>query len=483
MRKIIALIVILFALRPALAAQRGPNILMIYADDLGWGDVSFNGRTQWETPNLDQLAREGTCFKRWYTAAAVCAPSRAALMTGRYSIHNGVTGNFSLDLPSDEVTIAEALKMHGYATALFGKWHHGYRRPGMTTYTHPMDQGFDTFFGYTDAVDAWQKFPKKLWDGRSEKPVQGYADTLFADQAVDFISRRKPADEPFFIYLAFVAPHGVQEAPEDEIQAHLHDFTDAPLASARLQATYAAQVTQMDKEIARVLKALADAKLDANTLVVFSSDHGSGYELFQKGTSVVLDSNKPFRGQKRTLWEGGVRVPAIVRWPGHVPAGKTSQEIIHMIDLFPTFLAAAGTAPDPAWKIDGVNVLEALEGKAPAPQRTIFWEWDEGGNRQLAALQDNLKLVINADNKAELYDVVIDPAERIDRSDLYRKQTRAMVAATRAWYATMSPAAKLKRPTTPATQPASRAGHSPWTNDRRLAINQRRGFFPRMAGG
>ncbi len=466
MRKLLlALLMMLPMVPPAVAAERGPNIIMIYADDLGWGDVSFNGRTEWQTPNLDRLASEGTCFKRWYTAAAVCAASRAALMTGRYGIHNGVTGNFSLDLPSEEVTIAEALKLHGYATALFGKWHHGAHRPGQTTYTHPMDQGFDEFFGYTDAVEAWQKFPKKLWDGRAEKPVSGYADTLFADHAVDFIARHASSDKPYFVYLAFVAPHGVQEAPEAEINANLErykdSFKDAPLAAARTQATYAAQITQMDKEIARVMTALADAHLDDNTLVVFSSDNGAGFEKIQKGTTVVLDSNKPFRGEKRTLWEGGIRMPAAVRWPGHVPAGHVSQEIVTMIDLFPTFLAAAGAAPDPAWHVDGTNVLDTLLGKSPAPDRTIFWEWDEGGAKQLAAMRNNLKLVINATNLPELYDVVADPAERMDRRQLYPKEVKELTNAVITWYATMSPAAKLKRPATQTATPATtRAGHS-----------------------
>src|SRR5436190_6874421 len=168
------------------AAERKPNVIIIPADDLGYADVGFNGRKEWATPNIDRLAKEGTIFRRWYTAAVVCAPSRAALMTGRYGIHNGVTGNGSLDLPTEEVTIAEALKTQGYATGLFGKWHHGGPRPGHKGFTHPMDQGFDEFFGFVNAVHAWQKFPRELWEGREMKPSEGYADTLFADRAIDF---------------------------------------------------------------------------------------------------------------------------------------------------------------------------------------------------------------------------------------------------------------------------------------------------------
>lgn len=141
----------------------------MFADDLGWGDVGFNGRTEWRTPNLDRLASQGTIFRRWYTAGVVCAPSRAALLTGKYGIHNGVSGNRA-DLPAEEVTIAEALKPHGYTTALFGKWHHGRPRAGQPSYVHPMDQGFDEFFGFTNAARAWRHFPKQLWFAARRSP-------------------------------------------------------------------------------------------------------------------------------------------------------------------------------------------------------------------------------------------------------------------------------------------------------------------------
>src|SRR5438045_3899900 len=156
------LVAIALSVSVAHAQEKKPNVLLIIADDLGYADVGFNGRKEFTTENLDRLASEGTIFHRWYTASVVCAPSRGALMTGRYGIHNGVTGNGSLDLPAEETTIAEALKAHGYKTGIFGKWHHGAPRPGNKTYTHPMDQGFDEFYGFTNATAAWQKFPKTL---------------------------------------------------------------------------------------------------------------------------------------------------------------------------------------------------------------------------------------------------------------------------------------------------------------------------------
>src|SRR5215212_9392132 len=185
---------------PAPAAEPRPNIVLILADDLGWGDVGFNGRAEWQTPNLDRLGAQGTIFTRFYAAAVVCAPSRGALLTGKFTIHDGVVRNND-DLPDGQMTIAEALKARGYATALFGKWHHGQPRGGRTNYVHPLDQGFDEFFGFTDARHAWEKFPRELWEGRALRPASGYADDLFADRAIDFLKRHRSG--PFFLYVPF----------------------------------------------------------------------------------------------------------------------------------------------------------------------------------------------------------------------------------------------------------------------------------------
>src|SRR3712207_2238480 len=201
------------------------------------------------------------------------------------------------------------------------------------------------------------------------KPVDGYADTMFTDRAVDFINRKK--DAPFFLYLPYTAPHSRIEAREEDIAEHKGKFEENE-KDKPFNATYAALVTRMDKEIGRVTKALADAGLDGNTIVVFTSDHGATFETLQRGTAVYHDSNRPFRGQKRTLWEGGARVPTFVRWPGgNVPAGVESREVMSMIDLFPTFLAATDTQAPSDVKLDGQSVLDVIRGKAKVPQRTI----------------------------------------------------------------------------------------------------------------
>jgi arylsulfatase A-like enzyme len=419
-------------LAPAAAAERRPNVLLILADDLGFGDVGFNGRAEWQTPQLDRLAARGTLFKRFYTAAVVCAPSRAALMTGKYTIHDGVSGN-NEDLPAGEVTLAEAFKTQGYVTGLFGKWHHGRPRPGQKTYVHPMDQGFDEFFGFTDAKHAWEKFPESLWHGRELKPVSGYSDDLFADRAIDFLKRHRA--EPFFLYVPFINSHFNIEAPPDEVARHQGKFPEDDPAHP-IRATYAAMVTRLDANVGRLIAALAELGLEGDTLVVFASDHGATFESGNLGASAFHDSNRPLRGQKRTLWEGGIRVPAIACWPGHVPAGVVSQGVMHMTDLFPTLLAAAGTQPDPAWHVDGANLWAAWTGKGTVPDRTLFWEWRSEGANQLAAMRGALKLVITSDGRPELFDVVTDPAERRNIIAEHPKLARQLQNELKAWLAT-----------------------------------------------
>src|SRR5262245_49815855 len=259
---------------PAAAADAKPNLVILLADDLGWSDVGFNGRKEWRTPQLDKFAKQGTIFTRWYTAGTVCAPSRAALMTGKYGIHNGVSGN-SDDLPKGQTTLAEALKKQGYRTALFGKWHHGRPRPGMKDYRNPLDLGFDEFVGFTNARHAWEHFPKELFFGRQKKAVKGYAATIFADHAIEFIKRHK--DKPFFLYVPFTIPHLHIEAPADDVAKFKGKFKEAA-PSKPLNATYAAMITALDREAGRVLKALDDHKLTDDTLVVFTSDHGATFE-------------------------------------------------------------------------------------------------------------------------------------------------------------------------------------------------------------
>ncbi len=408
------------------AAVRRPNILMILADDLGFADVGFNGRKEWPTPNLDRLASQGTVFTRWYSGATVCAPSRACLLTGKYTIHNGVKTNGN-DLPKSEVTFAEALRPLGYATGLIGKWHRGVLPD--KSFTHPLDQGFDTTYGFLDARHAWEHFPKYLYRGRDEEPVKGYTADVFSDEAIKFIKGHRR--QAFCLYLAYIESHFHVEAPEDELALFKGKFKEKD-PSQPVNAAYAAMIHRLDKGIGRVLAALDETGLAANTLVVFTSDNGATFEAGNKGASNFHDSNRPFRGQKRSLEEGGVHEPAAVRWPGKVPAGRRSSAVMHNIDLLPTFLGAAGGAPDPAWNVDGVNMLDVWTGKVKPPERTVFWEWTSEGAQMYAAMRGDFKL-LRIGNSDFLYNVRTDPGERRTLAAEYPEVFKQLRAELKAW--------------------------------------------------
>ncbi len=275
--------------------------------------------------------------------------------------------------------------------------------------------------------------PTSFTRAGSVEPVSGYANDLFTDRAVDYLKRHK--DSPFFLYLPYIATHFYIEAPADEVELHKGKFVEAD-PDKPLNATYAAMVTRLDRNVGRVLTALDDLKLADGTIVVFTSDHGATFESGNQGTSNALDSNRPFRGQKRTLWEGGIRVPGVVRWPGHVPSGVVSDEVIQMTDLFPTLLAATGSKPDPAWKVDGLDVLPAWLGKGHVPERTLFWEWRDEGSNQVAAMRGKFKLVITNDGRPELYDVEGDPGERRNAIAEHPELAARLRADLKAWLAT-----------------------------------------------
>src|SRR4051794_22325470 len=410
-------------------SHRKPNIILIVADDLGWADVGFNGRTEWGTPHLDRLASRGIVLNRCYAAAPVCGPSRAALLTGKTTIHTGVRRN-DQDLPAEEVTIAEALRPLGYVTAVFGKWQHGRPRGGTEEYTHPLDQGFDEFFGFTEQYAALEKFPRHLLEGRQQVDVSGYIDDLVTDRAVAFVEQHRKA--PFFVYLPYLAPHFAIDAPKDEVSKHagkVHDSDSAQPVNAR----YAAMITRLDANVGRLAGALDRLGLTRDTLIIFTSDNGATFESGNQGASVALDSNRPFRGQKRTLWEGGIRVPGLVCWPGRIEGGQVSRANVQLIDLLPSIVAAAGGSVDPSWHVEGANLLPLWSGEGREPERVLFWEWQAEGCDQLAAMQGEYKLMVTRGGKAELYNVVSDPSERCDISALHPERVKELLEQLNAW--------------------------------------------------
>jgi len=400
-----------------------PNIIFILADDLGYGDLSIYGQTDFQTPNLDKLAQQGLRFTQAYSNSAVCSATRFGLITGRYQyrlrggLEEPIAGaSDTIGLPPEHPTLPSLLKKKGYSTALFGKWHLGFL-PKFS----PLKSGYDQFFGnYGGAIDY---FTHKSGVGENAKedlyedevPVHkvGYYTDLIADRAADYIAKQTAA-KPFFLSLHFTAPHWPWEGPKDEAVSQeissLFHYDGGNLA------TYAKMVTSLDAAIGRVLKSLKDRNLDKNTIVVFTSDNGG--ERFSK--------TWPFTGQKTELLEGGIRVPAIVSWPAKIKPAVTQQVAISM-DWLPTLLAAADTTPDEVFPPDGDNLLPVLLGTAKPHPRTLFWRYK--ANLQRAVRSGDWKYLKIADNEF-LFDVVADQHER---ANLAQKNPEVFAQLKKQW--------------------------------------------------
>jgi arylsulfatase A-like enzyme len=397
-----------------------PNILFIQADDLGYGDLSAYGQQRFETPRLDQLAREGTRFTQYYAGTTVCAPSRASLMTGLDTGHTWIRGNGgnATDVPlrDEDVTIAMVLRDAGYRTALIGKW--GLGGPGEGA---PGRKGFEYAFGVLNQTHAHEQFTDHLFRNGVAVPVSihDYTNDLFTAEATDFIA--KPDGRPFFLYLNYTVPHAELLVPDDALARFVGRFPEKPFLNRRVSgggyrsqrtphAAFAAMITRMDRDIGRLVDLLDARGLGRNTLVVFTSDNGPHIE--GGADPAFFNSAGGLRGIKRDLYEGGVRVPLIVRWPGVIPEGRTSPFVAAHWDWFPTLAALAG-APVPM-NLDGFSIVPALEGRAQPPHDFLYWEFHERGFQQ-AVRMGTWKAVRPAkDTPLELYDLSTDLAEQHD---------------------------------------------------------------------
>ncbi len=389
------------------AARRRPNIIFILADDLGYGDLGCYGQQKIRTPNLDRMAAEGTRFTQAYSGSTVCAPSRCCLMTGKHTGHATIRGNVRPEagLAEGEATVATLLKRAGYRTALFGKW--GLGGPGVNSI--PNNRGFDEFYGYLDQLHAHTSYPEHLWDNQNEVFLtenwfdkrKTFSNDKFTERALDFTAKQTG---PFFLYLPYTIPHANNELNEME------NPDTAPYASESWpenEKRFAAAITRMDRAIGELFATLKRKGLDENTLVIFTSDNGPHKE--GAHDSNFFQSSGPLRGTKRDLYEGGVRVPAIARWPGRVPAGRTSDFMWAFWDFLPTAAELAGGAA-PAG-IDGLSFTGALAGDQPQHRRALYWEFHERGFHQ-AVRRDNWKLVRQGPKQqVELFDVAKDLGE------------------------------------------------------------------------
>jgi arylsulfatase A len=436
MYKLLCIVImsLLVATATAQNKRNTPNIIFIFADDLGYGDIGCYGQQKIATPGIDALAANGIKFTQFYAGATVCAPSRASLLTGLHTGHTAVRGNISYPpegqtpLPESSVTFAQQLQQKGYATAAFGKWGLGY----ITTSGDPNKKGFDYFYGYNCQSQAHDYYPDHLWNNHEKIDLSVnlqsdsiYSAALIQSQALNYIKKQN-SQQPFFIYLPYTLPHGDVIVPHDSLYEHYKNkFNEAPLTGKALRtrahnmqaepyphAAFAAMVSRLDEYVGQVVSAIKQKGLADNTLIIFSSDNGPHRE--NGGDPDFFNSNGNYRGIKRDLYEGGIRVPFIAYWPGIIKPAVTNKPAA-LWDVYPTILQLAGAAP--AKNIDGISLLPLLLNKGnQASHNYLYWEFHENDGRQAIRWKrwKGIKLEVgkNAAAPMELYNLDTDPGEK-----------------------------------------------------------------------
>ena len=434
----------------ARADRRKPNIIFVMLDDAGIGDFGCYGQKKIKTPVMDRMAAEGMRFTQCYTGSPVCAPCRCILMTGLHSGHCTRRGNRTtanppgegkdrglVPLRAEDFTVAAMLKKCGYVTGGFGKW--GLGNPG-TTGT-PDKHGFDHFFGYLDQVHAHNYYTTYLWRDGGNVPLPGneggkrqqYSHDLIAEAGLELI--RTNRDRPFFLYLPYTPPHGKYEVPSDA------PYTDE--GWPQQHKNYAAMITRADRDVGRVLDLLKALGLDEHTIVFYTSDNGPNPPFVKQ-----FNSAAGLRGLKRSLYEGGIRMPMVVRWPGRVPAGVVSDFVWTFTDFMPTAAELAGVEPPKG--LDGMSVLPTLLGRKQKPHEALYWEFHSPFH-QAVRMGDLKGVRFGTNAPLELYDLRADPAERNDiaarHPDAVRKMEQFLKTArteTEYW-----PARQAARPRKP----------------------------------
>ncbi len=403
--------------------SRPPNIVLIIADDLGYAEIGVQGCKDVPTPNIDSIARNGIRFTNGYVSCPVCAPTRAGLMTGKYQQRFGFEFNpggatkEEFGLPLTELTIAERLKKAGYATGCFGKWHLGFR-----TEFHPMRRGFDEFYGFLGGGHPYLPTPGRRQNAilRGFEPVSSFTFTTmdFAREAISFMERHR--DKPFFVYLAFNAVHAPLQAPEDYLARFRH--IENPT-----RRTFAAMLSALDDAVGMVLNKLRELGLEEHTLIFFLSDNGGP-------TRQTTSSNAPLRGYKGQVLEGGIRVPFLLQWKGHLPAGKVYEHPVIALDICPTILAAVGL--EVPKDLDGVNLLPYLRGESKgAPHQALFWRFGQ----QWAVRMGEFKLVCSPQglgtSEPHLFNLATDIGETTNLAAKMPEKVKELRAAYEEWNA------------------------------------------------
>jgi arylsulfatase A-like enzyme len=427
---LVALAAVCFQAPPRAQQPSTPNILLIQADDLGYGDLSVYGQAMFQTPHLDRLARSGLRFISYYAGSTVCAPSRAVLMTGLHTGHTSIRGNRAGNsLPPEDRTVAMLLKDAGYRTAMIGKWGLGESEsPG-----RPDRKGFDHYFGYLSQTQAHRQFTDHLYrDGqRVDVNKDEYSNDLFTRDAMSFIEQSDT--RPFFIYLNYTVPHAELRVPDDSIAPFRGRFPEKAFANAAADAkltgpdepslgyrsqptphaAFAGMVSRMDRDVGRILDLLRTRGLEQRTLVLFTSDNGPHRE--GGADPEFFKSSGGLRGIKRDLYEGGIRVPMIASWPGTIAGGTSTTYAAAHWDLFPTFAELAG-AKVPAG-LDGQSIVPVLHGKPQPAHDFLYWEFHERGFQQAVRMGSWKAVRLAKDKPLELYNLANDPTEFTNIAD------------------------------------------------------------------
>lgn len=437
-----------------------PNIVLIYADDLGYGDLGVYGHHTIQTPHLDRLAREGVRLTNYYAPSPLCSPSRAGLMTGRTPFRSGIRSwipaGTPVQLEAAEVTLATLLRQVGYETFLGGKWH---LNAGLdqAEQTQPQDHGFDHWLALHAFPIPHNRNPTNFYrNGEALGEVEGFTAQIVIDESIAWLEGRRQGGSssaaPFFMYLAMIEPHSTHANPDDfnALYAHLTRGVPEPIVNglpeppvelleARGPGEYYANITYMDAQIGRFLAALENAGLSDSTMIIFASDNGPVTTVWRNWWEVNLyGSTGGLRGRKGDLWEGGIREPAIVRWPGVVEPGTVSDALVNGYDLLPTLATIGGFALPEDRPIDGEDFSTIFHGGEFAREKPLYWEFDDVEGFHYALRDGDWKLLADEDlERLELYNLTIDPHEVLDQAAAEPEALAAMTAKLRGYAASV----------------------------------------------
>ena len=445
MNRLTRLLAISIFLTAAPAFPQPPNVVLIMTDDLGWADIGSYGATDIKTPHIDSLARDGVKLTDFYANGVMCTPTRAGLISGRYQQRYGLevvllsdgAPNSDRGLPVRGHSLPQLLKNAGYATALVGKWHLGYR-PQFS----PQAHGFDYFFGLKSGFHDYYAHTggdgkPDLWENDKVVDVTGYMTDLITQRAIRFIE--DSSGRPFFIDVAYNAPHWPYQPPDKPSVAPENARHMMPHErDAGTRADYVAMVERVDRGVGEILQVLQQRGLTNTTIVIFTNDNGGEW----------LSNNAPLFSRKLTVWEGGIRVPALIRWPGHIPPGTVSGQVGVTMDLSASILAAAGAQVPPAVRLDGLNLFPILAGKAPEVSRTLFWRTNAAGQTQKAVRSGDWKLMIDGTH-VMVFNVRTDTGERTELANRRQDVAQRLRPLLDAWEKEVD--AEIREPSTSAS--------------------------------